>query len=396
MNQEENAADGDRTIRVSAVVMRDQRGYVLNVRKRGTTSLMLPGGKHEPGEDPRDTAVREFGEELGIALDRGQLRDLGVFRAVAANEPGHVVEATVFEHPFVPGAEAAAPLAEIAAVEWVDPAIARPDMAPLNTDFVFPALSAASAPALSPVAGSGAATAPPPALASERVASPAAAVGARPGPVFTVGRALLRPLLRLRFRPRVTGSEHVPQTGPVLLASNHLAGLDTILIPSFSPRKVQFLAKASLFESRIGSWFFPRIGAIPVHRETSSAAQAALEAGREVLADGNVFAVFPEGSRSRDGRLYRGRSGAAWLAIETGAAVVPVGVIGTNRQLRDPATGRVPRVELRFGAPVRLDDLAGMPAGRARREATERIMAAIQALTGQELAAEHAAGGRGA
>ncbi|WP_024356749.1 lysophospholipid acyltransferase family protein [Leucobacter chironomi] len=219
---------------------------------------------------------------------------------------------------------------------------------------------------------------------------------ARPGPVFFIGRAVLRPLLRLRFRPRVSGREHVPAQGAVLLASNHLSGLDTILIPSFSPRKVQFLAKASLFESRIGGWFFRQIGAIPVHREASAAAQDALDAGREVLAAGSVFAVFPEGSRSRDGRLYRGRAGAAWLALETGATVVPVGLIGTNRALRNPATGRPDRVELRFGAPVALDDLAELPRGRARREATERIMAAIHALTGQHLADDHATGGRGA
>ncbi|RGE24188.1 1-acyl-sn-glycerol-3-phosphate acyltransferase [Leucobacter sp. wl10] len=214
---------------------------------------------------------------------------------------------------------------------------------------------------------------------------------ARPGPVFFIGRAVLRPLLRLRFRPRIAGREHVPPAGPVLLVSNHLSGLDTILIPSFSPRKVQFLAKASLFHSRLGGWFFRQIGAIPVHREASSAAQAALDAGREVLAAGNVFAVFPEGSRSRDGRLYRGRAGAAWMALETGAAVVPVGLVGTNRKLSDPETGRPDPVAVRFGPPVPLDDLAGMPAGRARREATERIMAAIQALTGQQPADGHAA-----
>lgn len=219
---------------------------------------------------------------------------------------------------------------------------------------------------------------------------------ARPGVVFTLGRSILRPLLRLRFRPRITGSAHIPASGPVLLASNHLSGLDTILIPSFSPRKVQFLAKASLFEGRVKGWFFRQIGAIPVHREAGSAAQAALESGQRVLAAGQVFAVFPEGSRSRDGRLYRGRSGAAFMALATGATVIPVGLVGTNRSLKDPATGRAPRVEIRFGAPVPLDDLATLPGGRARREATERIMTAIQRLTGQELADDYAAGGRGA
>ncbi|MFC6236136.1 lysophospholipid acyltransferase family protein, partial [Leucobacter soli] len=93
---------------------------------------------------------------------------------------------------------------------------------------------------------------------------------------------------------------------------------------------------------------------------------------------------------------HRGRGGAAFLALETGARVVPVGLIGTNRELKDPATGRAPRVEIRFGPPVRLDDLDGMPGGRARREATDRIMAAIQELTGQELSDGYADGGRGA
>ena len=124
--------------------MRDPHGRVLNVRKRGTTSLMLPGGKHEPGEDPRDTAVREFTEELGIALDVTLLRSLGVFETAAANEPGHLLVAAVFEHPFVPAAASAAPRAEIEYLAWVDPALAREDMAPLNTEHVFPALLAAS------------------------------------------------------------------------------------------------------------------------------------------------------------------------------------------------------------------------------------------------------------
>lgn len=216
---------------------------------------------------------------------------------------------------------------------------------------------------------------------------------ARPGPVFSIGRAILRPALWLRYRPRVSGRHLVPKTGPVLLASNHLSGLDTILIPSFAPRKVQFLAKASLFASRFGRWFFTSIGAVPVHREAGAAAQAALDAGREVLANGSVFAVFPEGSRSRDGRLYRGRSGAAWLALETGAQVVPVGLIGTNRKLPS-AAGQ--RVEIRFGAPVDLADLAALPSGKARRIATERIMDAIHTLTGQDLADAYAEGGRGA
>lgn len=125
------------TIEVSAVVVRDEEGRVLNVRKRGTQSLMLPGGKPEPGEDPRDTAIREFREELGVELDPLRLRGVGDFRAAAANEPGHEVLAHVFEHPYV---EVDRPLAEIEHLEWVDPESHDSAMAPLNTEHVFPAL----------------------------------------------------------------------------------------------------------------------------------------------------------------------------------------------------------------------------------------------------------------
>lgn len=120
--------------------MRDELGRVLNVRKRGTTTLMLPGGKPEPGESPAATALREFEEELGIALDPTLLRALGEFRAPAANEAGFDVVAHVFEHPCVAGVTANA---EIEHLEWVDPLIEREDMAPLNTQHVFPTLLAA-------------------------------------------------------------------------------------------------------------------------------------------------------------------------------------------------------------------------------------------------------------
>ncbi len=203
-------------------------------------------------------------------------------------------------------------------------------------------------------------------------------------------------MLWLKYRPKISGREHVPSSGPVLLASNHLSAIDTILIPSFSPRKVQFLAKSSLFSHPISRWFFRSIGAIPVYREVGSAAQSALESGTRVLAAGLVFAVFPEGSRSRDGRLYRGRSGAAFLALETGATVVPVGLIGTSRTILDPKTGKPSRTEVRFGTPIDLSDLAELPGGRARKEATERIMVAIQKLTGQQTAEEYSKGSRDA
>lgn len=201
-------------------------------------------------------------------------------------------------------------------------------------------------------------------------------------------------MLWLRYRPLVRGTHNVPRTGSVLFVSNHLSAADTILIPSYAPRKVQFLAKASLFSGTFKGWFFREIGAIPVTREAGSAAQAALEAGRDVLAAGNVFAIFPEGSRSPDGRLYRGRSGAAYLALETGATVIPVGLIRAHPSSR--TNNRTTRNSISFGAAVDLSDLNQLPAGHARREATERIMSAIQELTAQERVHSYVTGGRGA
>lgn len=124
-------------LRVSAVVIRDAAGSILTVRKRGTVRFMLPGGKPEPGETPRETAIRECTEELSVVLDPGALRDVGVFRAPAANEPGIDVEATVFEHPTV---EVTSPAAEIAELRWLAPEQRPADLAPLLAQHVLPAI----------------------------------------------------------------------------------------------------------------------------------------------------------------------------------------------------------------------------------------------------------------
>lgn len=212
----------------------------------------------------------------------------------------------------------------------------------------------------------------------------------RPGAVYFVGRVVLRPLFWLMYRPRITGRGNVPERGPVLLASNHLASLDTVIIPTSARRPVQFLIKSSYFTGpgalgRFKRWFFTSIGGVPVYRATGRDARAALDAGSSILRAGSVFAVFPEGTRSRDGKLHEGHGGAAWMARETGAAVVPVGLIGTGtvKPFSHLLPGR-PRVEVHFGEPLDLSDLEGVPDGKARREITERMMAAIASLTGQE------------
>ncbi|WP_457100870.1 lysophospholipid acyltransferase family protein [Microbacterium sp. P5_E9] len=212
----------------------------------------------------------------------------------------------------------------------------------------------------------------------------------RPGAIYFLGRAVLRPLFWLMYRPRIVGRANVPVRGPVLLASNHLAALDTVIIPTSAARPVQFLIKSSYFTGsgplgRLRRWFFASIGGVPVYRATGRDARAALDAGASILRAGSVFAVFPEGTRSRDGKLHAGHGGTAWMARDTGAAVVPVGLIGTAtiKPLRHLLPGR-PRLEVHFGQPLDLADLDGVPDGKARREITERMMAAIAALSRQE------------
>jgi 1-acyl-sn-glycerol-3-phosphate acyltransferase len=185
------------------------------------------------------------------------------------------------------------------------------------------------------------------------------------------------------FRPTVEGRANVPATGPVILAANHLSILDSMVIPLLAPRPVAFLAKAEYFRrGRLTRPLFTALAAVPVDRGGHRAAQESLETALAVLEGGGAFGIHPEGSRSRDGRLYRGRTGVGWLALASRAPVVPVAVLGTERAMSVGARlPRPARVTVRFGTPMRF---TGEPGARARRTATDDIMAAIQALSGQE------------
>ncbi|WP_373692906.1 lysophospholipid acyltransferase family protein [Agromyces silvae] len=212
------------------------------------------------------------------------------------------------------------------------------------------------------------------------------------GPVYRIIRGILRPLVLLVYRPKIIGSDLVPKHGAVIFASNHLSFVDSIVIPLAAPRPVQFLAKSHYFTGRgLKGWvsrtFFGAIGAVSVERGAGSQAQEALDQGRRILEAGNAFALYPEGTRSLDGRLYRGRTGVAWLALTTGATVVPVGLVGTQEiQPVGSSRPRVRPVTVRFGAALDLQHHGPASSGRARRAATDEIMAAIHELTGQELA----------
>lgn len=215
----------------------------------------------------------------------------------------------------------------------------------------------------------------------------------RMGATYFMGRFVLTPLARLLYRPHLEGRSLVPKTGPVIFASNHLSFLDSIAIPVAAPRPVHFLAKASYFDGTgLKGWasreFFTAIGAIPVQRGAGQAALDALDQQRLLLEQGSAVALYPEGTRSLDGRLYKGRTGVAFLALQTGAPVVPVGLIGTDKVM--PVGAKRPsfshRVTVKFGAPLDLSHHGPANSGRARRLATDDIMAAIHALSGQELA----------
>jgi len=207
-----------------------------------------------------------------------------------------------------------------------------------------------------------------------------------------LSRVLIAPLARLIFRPRVLGRSNVPKSGPVIIASNHLSFADSVVITLVAPRSVSFLAKASYFtgtgvKGAMTRALFTGVGAVPVVRGAGAAAQAALESGLEVLKRGDAFSIYPEGTRSLDGRLYKGRTGVAWLALTSGAPVVPVALTGTqNLQPVGSSRPRLAKVTVEFGAPLDLGRHGPAESGRARREATDEIMAAIHAMSGQELA----------
>ncbi|MEU2614837.1 lysophospholipid acyltransferase family protein [Micromonospora sp. NPDC007271] len=202
---------------------------------------------------------------------------------------------------------------------------------------------------------------------------------------------ILGPLLRLIFRPQVEGLEHVPETGPVILASNHLSFSDSIFTPLVVKRKVTFIAKAEYFTGKgIKGWltkmFFVGSGTIPVDRSGGQAARAALDTQLEVLRAGGIAGIYPEGTRSPDGRLYRGKTGVARLALESGAPVVPMAMLNAD-EIQPPGqlVPNIKRVRIRFGAPLDFSRYAGMTGDRfVERAVTDEIMYELMELSGRE------------
>jgi 1-acyl-sn-glycerol-3-phosphate acyltransferase len=202
---------------------------------------------------------------------------------------------------------------------------------------------------------------------------------------------ILGPWLKLIFRPQVEGRDNVPDSGPAIIASNHLSFSDSIFMPLMVKRKVTFVAKAEYFTGKgIKGWltkmFFVGTGTIPVDRAGGRAAQAALDTQLRVLRSGSLAGIYPEGTRSPDGRLYRGKTGVARLALDSGAPVIPVVMLNAD-EIQPPGKviPRIKRVKIRFGRPLDFSRYAGMSGERfVERAITDEIMYDLMELSGRE------------
>lgn len=216
--------------------------------------------------------------------------------------------------------------------------------------------------------------------------------------LYAVGKHTVAPLSRLMWRPKVTGLDNVPAKGAAVLACNHLSVIDSLLMPAVMRRNVYFLAKDEYFlMPGIKGVFVKQVmyglNQVPVDRSGGRASLLALDAALPVLRDGHVLGIYPEGTRSPDGRLYRGRPGAAKLALDAPAELIPIGLIGTDRV--QPLGANFPRigptVEVRVGEPLDLSPWRGGEVdSRGLREITHKLMLAIRDLTGQEYVTRYA------
>jgi 1-acyl-sn-glycerol-3-phosphate acyltransferase len=204
---------------------------------------------------------------------------------------------------------------------------------------------------------------------------------------------VLPPVLTAVYRPWIEGVEHIPADGPAILASNHLSFLDHFFLPAYVDRPIFFLGKSDYF-SGWQRYFFENVGVMPINREGGDAGEASLRKGEEILAEGKLLGIYPEGTRTPDGRLYRGKTGPVRLALRTGVPIIPVAMIGVFDIM--PPGARFPRlggrVGVRVGAPLDFSRYAGRSDDRfALRTATDELMYELMLLSGQEYVDEYAA-----
>jgi 1-acyl-sn-glycerol-3-phosphate acyltransferase len=209
---------------------------------------------------------------------------------------------------------------------------------------------------------------------------------------------LLGPLLRALFRPKAEGADNIPPTGGVVLASNHLAVADSFFLPLVVARRVTFLAKREYFtgtglKGRLKRWFFSGVGQVPIDRSSGAAAQAALDTGVRLLTEGSMLGIYPEGTRSPDGRLYKGKTGLARMVLQSRVPVVPVAMVGTDKV--NPIGSKMWRlrpIRIKIGQPLDFSRYDGLAGDRfVERSITDEIMYALMELSGQEYVDVYAA-----
>jgi 1-acyl-sn-glycerol-3-phosphate acyltransferase len=213
------------------------------------------------------------------------------------------------------------------------------------------------------------------------------------GKLYPVARAVLGPIFRGFWRVTTTGLDHVPATGGAIFCPNHTSVIDSFFLPLVLPRRITFVGKAEYMDSWKTKYIFPAIGMIPIDRGGGDAAERALNTAARVIEAGEFFGIYPEGTRARDGRLHRGRTGAARLALRTGVPIIPVGIKGT-RDIQPP-DAKLPRpfkpAEVHFGRPIEVGRYLDRADDRlVPRQIIDEVMFEIRALTGQEYVAEYA------
>lgn len=202
---------------------------------------------------------------------------------------------------------------------------------------------------------------------------------------------VIGPWLRVLFRPWTDNMGVLPKDGPAILVSNHLSFSDSFFLPLVTERRITFLAKQEYFTGKgikglLSKMFFTGVGQVPIDRSSGRAAEAAIMTGVRILREGHMLGIYPEGTRTADGRLYRGKTGVARMALEAQAPVIPVAMIGTY-EIQPPGRIRpsIRRVGVRFGEPLDFSRYDGMESDRfVLRSVTDEIMYALMELSGQE------------
>ena len=207
------------------------------------------------------------------------------------------------------------------------------------------------------------------------------------GQLYPVAKAIIKPLFSFAWRFHVEGAENVPSSGPAIICPNHTSVLDSFFVPAVLPRRITYVGKAEYMDSWKTKHLFPAMGMIPIDRGGGSASERALSAAQRVLERGELFGIYPEGTRARDGKLHKGHTGPARLALRTGAPIIPVGIRGAREVMPPEAKYPTPfrPVVIRFGTPITMDRFDGRANDRlVLRQIIDEVMFSIRDMSGQE------------